>query len=52
MAKRIVDVAAAAMGLAVLSPLFVFWALAIRLTSAGAVLHRARRAGLLSAGGE
>ena len=44
--KRVFDVVAAVTGLAVLSPLFVILALAIRSTSPGPALHRARRIGL------
>lgn len=45
-AKRFFDLGAAAAGLVVTSPLLLAAALAIRLTSPGPVLFRARRAGL------
>ncbi|RJX34461.1 MAG: undecaprenyl-phosphate glucose phosphotransferase [Desulfarculus sp.] len=44
--KRIMDVAGAALGLAVLSPLLVVIALAVKLSSPGPVLYRQPRMGL------
>ena len=44
--KRVVDLAGAAIGLVVLSPVFFFASLAIRLTSRGPVLFRQVRVGL------
>lgn len=44
--RRAVDVAAAAIGLVVLSPLFVTLAISIRLTMGGPVIYRQRRLGL------
>jgi FlaA1/EpsC-like NDP-sugar epimerase/lipopolysaccharide/colanic/teichoic acid biosynthesis glycosyltransferase len=43
--RRAIDVLAALVGLALLSPLLILLALAIRLTSKGPALHRARRVG-------
>ncbi len=45
MAKRIFDIVCAAIGLLVLSPLFMLLALAIKLGSKGPVFYRGRRAG-------
>ncbi len=45
MAKRILDVALALVGLFILSPLFVLIACVIRLSSPGPVLYRGRRVG-------
>jgi len=44
--KRLLDVVAAALGLAALSPLFLVAALAIRLDSSGPVFYRQERVGL------
>ena len=43
MMKRLLDLAGAALGLALLWPLMVVAAIGIRLSSPGPVLHRARR---------
>ena len=45
--KRGIDVAAAAVGLALAAPLFALIAIALKLDSPGPVLYRQRRAGLL-----
>jgi lipopolysaccharide/colanic/teichoic acid biosynthesis glycosyltransferase len=45
MAKRILDVVATSLGLAVLSPLLLLVALVVKLTSAGPVLFRQQRIG-------
>jgi lipopolysaccharide/colanic/teichoic acid biosynthesis glycosyltransferase len=46
MAKRLMDLAGAALGLAVVAPLLALAAVAVRLSSPGPVLFRARRAGV------
>ena len=43
MMKRLLDLAGASLGLALLWPLIVVFLIGIRLSSAGPVLHRARR---------
>ena len=43
--QRIIDLAISAIGLALLSPVFLVAALAIKLTSPGPVFHRAERIG-------
>jgi lipopolysaccharide/colanic/teichoic acid biosynthesis glycosyltransferase len=47
--KRVIDVAASAVGLAIVAPLYPFIALAIKVDSPGPVLYRQRRAGVLLA---
>lgn len=44
--KRMVDIAASALGIAVISPLLAFLAVTVRLTSPGPVLFRQKRVGL------
>ena len=46
MAKRLFDIAAAALGLVLLAPVLTLAAVALRLTSPGPILYRARRIGL------
>ena len=43
---RVLDLAGSALGLQVLSPLFIFIAVIIKLTSAGPIFYRAERVGL------
>ncbi len=45
MAKRLFDIAASAIGLMILSPLFLVIAISIKLTSRGSVLYRGTRVG-------